>query len=79
VDTLVCFGARLDEVCVCVVCVCLCACECACVCGTVLCCAVLCCAVLCCVCVCHYNYNDYCNHSILSISLDTIELNVRMF
>jgi hypothetical protein len=73
VDTLVCFGARLDEVCVCVVCVCVC------VRVNVRVFVVLCCAVLCCVCVCHYNYNDYCNHSILSISLDTIELNVRMF
>jgi hypothetical protein len=78
VDTLVCFGARLDEVCVCVVCVCVCVRVNVRV-FVVLCCAVLCCAVLCCVCVCHYNYNDYCNHSILSISLDTIELNVRMF
>jgi hypothetical protein len=74
----VCFGARLDEVCVCVVCVCVCVRVNVRV-FVVLCCAVLCCAVLCCVCVCHYNYNDYCNHSILSISLDTIELNVRMF
>jgi hypothetical protein len=70
VDTLVCFGARLDEVCVCVVCLCACVCACVRVCSTVLCCAV---------CVCYYNYNDYCNHSTLSISLDTIELNVRMF
>jgi hypothetical protein len=64
VDTLVCFGARLDEVCVRVFL------WCACMCVFV---------VLCYVCVCSYNYNDYCNHSIFFISLDTTELNVRMF